>query len=202
MALSDIIERIASDARQEADAIVANANAEADRIIAAATSQATESAARIERDCARDANRDAETLLAGARLRARDNEVAVRGELVERALSMLEERIIGLPDDAYTAFLAGAVVDAAAGGEAVRIAPADVKRLAGLEAAVNAIAHDRDRDLVLHFESEPADVARGVVLIGDRSENDLSIAGVISAQRESLVMKLASALFVEGKDGS
>ncbi|TDB37743.1 MAG: hypothetical protein D9V44_06695 [Actinobacteria bacterium] len=202
MALSDIIERIASDARQEADAIIASAHAEAERMVATASAQATESAARLERDSARNAERDAETLLAGARLRARDAEVMARGELVDRALGMLEERIIGLPDDVFTSFIASAVVDAAAGDEAVRVAAADRTRLADLEAAVKSIARARGVELALRFESEAADVAHGVVLIGDRSHNDLSIAGLISAQRESLVMKLASALFAEGKDGS
>lgn len=202
MALSDIIERIARDAGQEADAIIAAANAEAERMVATATAQATESATRLERDTARDAERDAETVLAGARLRARDAEVAARGELVERALGMLEERIIGLPDDTYTSFIAGAVVDAAAGSEAVRVAAADSKRLSGLEAAVTAIARERGRVLTLRFDSEAADIAHGVVLVGDRSQNDLSIAGLISAEREALVMKLAATLFAEGKDGS
>ncbi len=202
MALSDILNRIASDAGRESKAIVDAANAEAERLVADATEAATGAARRFERDSAREAERDAGTVLAGARLKARDAEVAARGELVARALDELQARIVALPDAQYAAFIARAIVDAAAGDEVVRIAEADSKRLAGLDAAVTAAAGARGRTLDLRFETTPADIAHGVVLLGDRSVNDLSVAGLVEAQREALVMKLAAALFDEGKDGA
>jgi vacuolar-type H+-ATPase subunit E/Vma4 len=198
VALSDILNRIASDAAHEAKAIIESANSEAENIVSAAAGHAADSAARFEHTSARKAEQDAETIVAGARLSARDAEVLARGELVERGLAALEERIVGMPDASYTAFIAQAVADAAIGGETVLVAAADVKRLAGLEAAVADIARERGRELSLRFAAEPADVAHGVVLLGDRSRNDLSVAGLVGAQRESLVMSLASVLFGEG----
>ncbi len=202
MALSDIIERIARDAALEADAILASATAEADRLVAAAEAEATDAATKAEHLSARQAEQSAETVLAGARLHARDAQVAARGELIGRALASLEERIIGLPDDAYTAFIARAVLDAATGTEALRVAAADRTRLAGLEAAVTAMAREAGRDMALRFETEPATAVNGVVLLGDRSANDLSVSGLIAARRESLVMRFAELLFVEGTDGA
>lgn len=200
MALSDILNRIESDAAHEARAVIEAAEAEAESIVAAAAGHASEWASRFERASARTAQQDAETIMAGARLAARDAEVRARGELVDRALSELGERIVALPDAGYTAFIARAVVGAAIGGETVKIAEADRVRLGGLEAAVAGLAREAGRELRLVFSAEPADVAHGVVLVGDRSRSDLSVAGLIDAQRESLVMRLASALFSEGND--
>ncbi|PKQ20461.1 MAG: hypothetical protein CVT66_04800 [Actinobacteria bacterium HGW-Actinobacteria-6] len=200
MALSDILNRIASDAAHEAKAIIESANDEAERIVSTAAAQASDAAARFEHDCAREAERDAETILAGARLAARDAVVKARGELVERALVALEERVVGLSDGEYTAFIARAVVDAASGDETIQVAAADSQRLVELEAAVGALAHERGRELSLRFAPDSAQIAHGVVLLGDRSRNDLSVAGLIEAERETLVMKLASALFAEGTD--
>ena len=202
MALSDILGRIASDAAAEARAIEEAASAEAEAMLAAATRQAEEAAARIERESGRAADRDAETMLAGARLTVRDAEVGARGELIDRALVALEERIAALPDDTYTAFIARAVVEAAAGDETVCVAAADSRRLSGLKSAIDALAAEQGQALLLRFSDEAADVAHGVVLIGDRSSNDLSVAGIIQARRDDLVMKLASALFGGGKDGA
>ena len=80
------------------------------------------------------------------------------------------------------------------------MAAADSQRLAGLDAAIGTLVHERGRELSLQFAPDSAEIAHGVVLIGDRSRNDLSVAGLIEAERETLVMKLASALFAEGTD--
>ncbi len=202
MALSDILNRIASDAAHEAKEIIDAARAEADEIVANAAEEASGAARRFERERTREAVRDAETILAGARLRARDADVAARGELVGRALATLEERIVSLPDVAYTAFIARAIVDAAAGGETVKVAAADAARLAGLKAAVDSLSAERGHDLGLCFVSVPADVAHGVVLVGDRSANDLSVAGLVESRRETLVMRLAASLFDKADDGA
>lgn len=202
MALSDILNRIASDAAHEAKEIVDAAQAEADEMVVNASEQASDAARRFERERVGEAVRDAETILAGARLRARDADVAARGELVRRALGALEERIVRLPDVAYTTFIARAIVDAAAGAETVKVAAADAALLAGLKAAVDSLSAERGRDLGLRFASGPADVAHGVVLVGDRSANDLSVAGLVESRRETLVMRLAASLFDEADDGA
>ncbi len=197
MALADILNRIGADASSQAQAVIDEAQAEADRLLAEARVRADEAAEATARGIARDAALEAETLLANARLEARDSLLTAKREVLDRALVQLGERIVGLPDAEYAAFLARAIVDAARGGERVLVAAADAKRLVGLRAAVDAVAN---RDLTLTYDDTPADAGHGVVLLGDRDSVDLSIAGIIDGRREELLMRLAALVF--GDEGA
>lgn len=195
MALADILNRIDADATSEAQAVIDAAQAEADTLLAEAREQADETADAIARGAAREASLEAETLLANARLEARDSLLTAKRDVLDRALTLLGERIVGLRDAAYTAFLAGAIVRAARGDERVLMAAADADRLAGLRAAVDAAAKSAGRDLALVYDDAPANAEHGVVLLGARDSVDLSIAGIIDGQREELLMRLAALVF-------
>ncbi|MHB1342376.1 MAG: V-type ATP synthase subunit E [Coriobacteriia bacterium] len=200
MALSDILERIAADATAEAGEVRAAAEAEAERILARAQERAAESSSRLLHDAHREAERDAETVAAAARLSARDEALAAKGEIIARALDKLELAVVALPAGEYTAFLARAIVESARGDERVLIAKADSAKLTGLERAITALASERGRSLTLTYPDEAAPVEHGVVLAGERDSVDLSIAGIIAGRREELTMRFASALFAPGED--
>ncbi|MDO8950259.1 MAG: V-type ATP synthase subunit E [Actinomycetota bacterium] len=197
MALADILNRIGADAAVEAQAVLDAARAEADQSLAEARTRAGGAADGIERATAREASLTAETLLANARLEARDALLVAKRGVLDSALAVLGERIVALPDADYTAFLASAIVGAARGGERVLVATADAGRLEGLQEAVKAAAQSAGRTLTLEFGGEKAAVAHGVVLLGTRDSVDLSVNGIIGAQRETLLMRLASLIFVD-----
>lgn len=200
MALSDILERIAADAAAEAGEIRAAAEADAELIRSRAAEHAADVTARIARDGASDAAREAQTIAAAARLTSRDEGLSAKGALIDRALEKLEAAVAGLPSSEYTAFLARQIVESARGDERVLVAAADREKLAGLKSAVTALAAKQGRTLALTYPGDPAPVAHGVVLAGERDSVDLSVAGIIGAQREQLTMRLASALFGTGGD--
>lgn len=197
MALADILNRIAADAAVEAQAVLDAARVEADQGLAEARSRAESAADGIERATAREASLTAETLLANARLEARDALLVAKRDVLDTALTKLGERIVELPDADYTAFLASAIVGAARGGERVLVATADAGRLEGLHEAVKAVAQAAGRTLTLEFGGEQAAVAHGVMLLGTRDSVDLSVDGIIGGQRETLLMRLASLIFVD-----
>jgi V/A-type H+-transporting ATPase subunit E len=197
VALADILNRIGSDATSEAQAVTDAAQAEADRLLAEARAQADEAADAIVRAAAREASLQAETMLANARLEARDSLLTAKRDVLDRALALLGAGIVGLPDAAYTSFLARAIVGAARGGERVLVAAADAKRLAGLQAAVDVAAKAAGRGLTLTYDDAPARAEHGVVLLGERDSVDLSIAGIIDGQREELLMRLATLVFAD-----
>jgi len=192
VALADILNRIDVDANSEAQAVVDAAQAETDRLLEDARSQADDAADALVRAAAREASLEAQTMLANARLQARDSLLSAKREVLDRALVLLEERIVGMTDAGYTEFLARAIVAAARGGERVMVAAADATRLAGLSAAVAANAGG---SLVLVYDDTPSDIEHGVMLLGDRDSVDLSIAGIIDGQREELLMRLAARVF-------
>ena len=195
MALADILERIEGDAVREGQSLVDAAEAEAKRLLAAARNEADAAAERTVADAEREAARDAATLVAAARLSARDEALAGRRALIERAMATLAEGLVALPDAEYTAYLADAVAQSARGDERVLVAAGDRGRLGGLAAAVEARARELGRELALTYPDEPAPIANGVLLEGERESVDLSIAGLIETRRELLIMDVADALF-------
>lgn len=197
MALADILNRIEGDGVTEAQVLVDAAESDAARLLAEARETAAAAAARTLHDAEADAERDAETLRAAARLGARDEALTARRALVERALGEIEAAIVALPDDEYAPFLGKAVAGAARGGERVLVAAADAARLSGLGSVVSAARSD----VALHYGETTEQIAHGVLLSGEREMVDLSIAGIVGGEREPLVMQLAQDLFGKG-DGA
>jgi vacuolar-type H+-ATPase subunit E/Vma4 len=195
MALADIIGRIESDAGAEARAILDGARGHAEALIARAEAEAAAAAEERLAAAERDAHGEGETLLANARLTARDEALTAKRALVDRVLLDVESDLASLPDDAYTALIAGGIARQARGGDTVRIASADAARLAGLAAAVEKAA---GRDLGLIVSDEPAPVEHGVTLSADRVSSEVSPRSVLDARRDHLIAMVAGILF--GKD--
>lgn len=196
MALADILEQIAADAEAEAHEIVARAEEEAARVRHEAEKRASALSARILAESEANARRDADALLASARLRARDDTLAAKQALIDEALEAVAAGLASLEPSRYARFVARRILRAARGGEEVLVAAADRERLAGLPDAVEAAAREAGREgFALRFSDEPAPVAHGVVLRGDRESVDLSVEGLIEAERDRLVARFAAALF-------
>lgn len=194
MALADILERLAADAAEESARIARDAEERAEAVLAHARADAARTSADALERAKREATTRAQTLRATARLAARDRALAKRGELIEEALDGVVAALAALPDDAYASFVAGSVADVARGGETVLVADADRERLAGrLRDALSAAAPD----LELTWSDEPAPVERGVFLRGERVSVDLSIDAVVASRRDDLAMTVARTLFGE-----
>lgn len=194
MALEDILERIERDSREEAERILAEARASADAAVAEARRLADKEAAAVAAAAEKRAANGAATLLANARLRARDLTLTARHDLIAETLAAVEERILALPDDEYAALIAAGVRTVCRGGETVRIGAADADRLGRLLPALLA-------DLDVGFAVADDAGARGVVLAGDRVSAEVTPASLVAASRERLVDVAASVLFPDdGRD--
>jgi vacuolar-type H+-ATPase subunit E/Vma4 len=199
VALADIIRRIEDDADVEARAMIEDAEVRAAAMVADSLAEAHALAERVRGEAERAAEHDAETLMANARLRARDRTLEARHELVRRVLERAERLVAEQPDPEYARFLARRVVATARGGETVRVGAEDAARMSGLlPEAVDAAAKERDTELELAFSDEPADVPRGVVLEGERMSVEISAAALVGARREELRGHAAAILFGEG----
>jgi vacuolar-type H+-ATPase subunit E/Vma4 len=198
MALADIIGRIEGDAGAEARVLLDGARQRAEALIAHAEAEAAAAAAEYIAAAERAARAEGETLLANARLTARDEELTAKRELVEHVLAEAEARLIGLPDAEYTALIAAAVARQARGGDTVRIAPADRSRLAGLPEAIARVA---GRDLGLTFVEEPAPLDHGATLDADRVSSEVSAHALLDARRDHLIATVAGVLFGEKAEG-
>lgn len=193
MAIDDIVTRIAGDAQDESAVLLAAANADVQRLADEARARAdARQAAAIARGRA-DAERDAATLLANARLAARDAMLSARRALDDEALARVAEELVALPDARYGALLAREVAVSTEGCTSIRLGFADADRLrTGLPAALSAAG------VVVPVDSEPADVEYGVVLLGDRLRVEVSAAAIVAARRDTLLADVDALLFGQG----
>jgi vacuolar-type H+-ATPase subunit E/Vma4 len=190
VALPDILERVRSDAAAEASAILAEAEAYAAGVRERATAEAAAASDRMLEQARESAEREAATLLANARLAARDAELVARHELAEEALAQAEAALIALPDARYTTLVAAGVVGAAVSGETLAFGTADTARLC--EALPVALA---GAGVSVTISEAPADIERGVVLSGDRMRVEVSPAAMIAARHEELLALADGVLF-------
>ncbi len=195
MALADIIGRIESDAGAEARALTDGAKARAEAMLARAKRDGQHDRDRTLLEARHDAESRAATLLANARLSARDEMLGAKRALVERVLLEAEERLLALDDDAYARLIAKGIVQSARGGDVVRVAAADRKRLAGLSTWVADVADEAGRELELVYLPEDADLAHGVVLEADRVSAEVSPASMVAGRRNELMAIATARLF-------
>lgn len=194
MAIDDIVGRIAVDAQDEAEVLLAAARADAERRTSEARMRADARTA-AERASARSAlEREAATLLANARLAARDAMLTARRSLDDEALSRVEETLVSLDDVRYASLLAREIAASAEGCTSLRVGSADAVRLMrSLPAALAAAG------VALPIDEAPADVERGVVLLGDRLRVEVSAAAIVDARRDALLADVDALLFAEGE---
>jgi len=194
VAIDDIIGRIATDADAEALELTEAARADAERMRAEALTRAD---ARTARDAAKgvaDAERDAATLLANARLEARDALLTARYALDAEALDAVGAKLVALEDERYAALLARGIAEAADGCSSLWLGSADADRLRrALPGALKAAG------VTIEIDDTPADIERGVVLAGDRVRVEVSAAAMIQARRDGLLSEVDAALFGNGR---
>jgi len=193
VAIEDIVGRIEDDAQAEGEARVSAARRDAALLVAEAGARAEANAAK-ELELGRvKAEREAATVVAGARLAARDASLMSRQEIDREALSRLEAALTALPDDRYAALLAREIASAPLPAGVLRLGAVDAARLrTALPSALKAVG------LVLTIDDAPAGIERGVVLVGDRVRIEVSPASLIYARRADLESAADRALFGKG----
>jgi len=194
VAIDDIVTRIAADARDEGDALLDAARADAERVRGDARARADARTASEAARGAAEAERDAATLLANTRLAARDALLTARQALDGEALRRVEAALIGSDDDRYAALLARGIAEAAGACSSLRIGTADADRLR--RALPKALAA---AGVTLRIDDAPADIERGVVLLGDRVRVEVSAAAMLKARRDDLLAEVDAALFGKGE---
>lgn len=194
MALADIIKRIETQGIDEAERIEREAATRAVGIgqdaVRSANQQREESLARAERR----AEAESATIVAAARLAARDKALSRKREVVDEAISRLVQELESLPPERYARFIAGSLAKSARAGDTVHVSAADAPHAELIADEVSRIAPD----LSLEWSGEPAtDIARGVVVRGDRVRSAISPESAVDAMRAELELKFASVLFGE-----
>ena len=103
MALEKLIQRIESDAENEANDIIEKARKEAEEIISEAKKKAKKEAKEIESRGEKEAARLREKMLASARRKAREMEIRAKEEVIQECIEKAKEKLKKLKGKKYEA---------------------------------------------------------------------------------------------------
>ena len=193
MSVQRIREAILTEARQEADKIVADAQARLDEQIQTAARKLDEEFKRRFGRGRQDAEQESRHQI--MRVRARHNQALLRrrNEILDDLFRQAAERIAGQPDEQYRE-LAGAWLQQLPQDTAGELlcAARDADRLAPL---VEELNRSRGPDAQLTLTPGDRPELGGVVFRAERFEIDLSVDTRIAHLREELAPEVAAALF-------
>lgn len=191
MALEDIINRIASDAEAESQQVRTGGSVRAGELLAAARAEAEQHHSRAIEQAKRVAASRAATVIASARLEARDRALSAKRELVNAALAGVVDAVEALPDDRYSRFLAAGIAESVRDGDVVAFAASDGRHVEAIREMVRAAAPD----VSLEWDDAPAPVPRGALITGPRTHVQVTPAAVVDARRDELELNVATRLF-------
>lgn len=195
--IEKITQRIAGDAQQEAAAVVAQAQAQADEIMARYQAKA-----RQETDAAlakgrKQAQERRSRLVSAAEMEGRQQLLAVKQEMLDRAFDLALDKLCSLPEKEYVELLAQLVVKASSTGrEQLIFCLADRARY-GVKVATRAnlllLKTGKEAHLTLAHESR--DFRGGVVLADGDVEVNCTFETLVRLARGSVSGEVAKVLF-------
>lgn len=103
--LDNILEKIAQDAREQADVILKNAKAQADSIIESKKSGGLNERHNMARRTEEEAARIVERSISQAQLKARDMKLRAKEEIIARCLELVKYRLNNLEEKDYITYL-------------------------------------------------------------------------------------------------
>ncbi len=197
MALSNIIERIKSQAAEEAAAVRSEAEAKAEHARNAARARAAALLSESRQKGAASAESHRRRLVTLASLDLRKQVGDARQHAMDKVFAAALERIQAMDDAAYLALLKDLILSATeTGDEQVVLSPADRKRvtpefLSGVNDALRAAGKNGN----LRLSDETRQFSGGVVLIGKNVELNCTFDSTLKLIRDDIEPEVASILF-------
>lgn len=193
--IEKITGRIASDAAQEIESIQAEARRQAEEITARYAEQAKRESQELLERGRRSAEERVERLASVAQLEARKLELAAKQEMLSKAYDKALEQLLNLPDQEYTALLAGLAVKASSTGqEAVILSQKDRTRFGK---QVVTLANEKRKDGRLTLSGETRSIQGGLVLSDGDVEVNCTFETLVRLQRGELDREISKLLFGE-----
>lgn len=194
MPIDELIDRIMSDARSEAERLVAQAHEKGDNVQSEAEREAEEKYNQIVDAARRSAEEEKNQKVTMANLDARkailEEKQQIIAEVFDRALDALRE----LPREQYVQMLVSQLVQVAGdgGGELV-LSPADRERVG--EEVVKLANESLGGEARLVLSEETRDIAGGFVLLAGGVEINDSLESQVNSTREELEPRIVEILF-------
>lgn len=195
--IEKITQRIAGDAQQEAEAILAQAQAQADEIMARYQAQAKQitedTLAKGEKAAAERRSR----LKGGAEMERRQQTLAVKQEMLDKAFDLALSKLCSLPEREYVDLLAQLTVKASTTGrEQLILCIADRARY-GVKVATRAndLLAKAGKTAQLTLSQESRDFRGGLLLADGDVEVNCTFETLVRLARGSVSGEVAKVLF-------
>ncbi len=197
MALQDIIEKIISDAKAEANQIVSRAEEEAKRRIEDKKKEIEKEFEKVKGKIKEEAQTHKMRLIQIASLELKKKVLAKKQELINRLFSELENKLLSLPEDKYINFLANRIAEASETGEEEIILNQNDKEKIGkkLVEKVNSILNKNGKRGNLILSESTANIKGGFILKSGKSQINGSIEYILKQIREEKLTEIAKKLF-------
>ena len=191
--IEKITGRIAADGEKEADAILTEARRQADEILARYEAQAKRESEEILSRGKRNADERVERLASVAQLDARKLELAAKQEMLSKAYDLALEKLVNLPDKDYVTLLADLAVKASSTGkEAVIFSQKDRTRY-GKQVVTQANERLKDGHLTMSEQTRP--IQGGLILSDGDVEVNCTFETLVRLQRGEMDREVAKVLF-------
>ena len=192
--LEKIIEKIAEDSAEECKTIISEAKAQADRIIADARNEARKKANDITGEAKAQADKKLAVSKSGAESITRNRYLSVKNAVVNDIISAAYEEIEKMSDEDYFDLLYKICLKNVETGECVmRLNEKDLKRMPrDFEDRINGAVFEK---AAVQVSKKPYDIENGFVLIYDDFEINCTLRTVFDSEMDKLKDILSRELF-------
>lgn len=197
MDAEQVVEKILSDARAEADAIKAEAEAKASELEAKQRDELQAFRSETER-LAQDAGASRKSrMLANARMAIRKDYLVAKHGLIEQVFARASEQIGQLGDDEYQELIIDLMAKSVESGDEEVVVGAGETRIN--ERVIKEVNRKLGTGFKgnLHLASDKANIDKGFILRRGKVQINVSIDVLVSQAREALETEITSALFGE-----
>ncbi|MGN0806546.1 MAG: V-type ATP synthase subunit E [Candidatus Coproplasma sp.] len=191
MGKEDIVERIISDAEEEARKIVAAAEEKAAQTISKAEEEAERARIGTEAEVAEKVKGILDGKAATARLDCAKIMLGAKREVIDEAYARALELLIGLGKDDSLSLAEGLINSYAEEGD--RIMFAENYRYAEEVIKLKVV-----KDKKLEVSPVRADIDGGFILVGKDSDKNLSYGALLLSDREEKQAEIAAQIFITG----
>ena len=189
MALPDIITKIDAEACEQVRAIQDGAKQDVARIEAQTAAECARYEDQRYASAEKKAQQEANSILVGARMQARAEAGRARRRVFDQVFASVARKLASLETDQWVQVFAPRVAEAARAGERVLLGQRDAGRAERLRLALAQAGTD------VVVTGEPAGFERGVLIVGERSYVDLSVAALAAQQKREMEPEVCRILF-------
>ncbi len=195
--IEKITQRIAGDAKQEAEAIVNQAKAEANEILARYQAQAQRETEETLAKGKAQADARRSRLNSAAEMTARQKNLAVKQEMLDKAFDLALEKLCSLPEKEYVELLAQLTVKASSTGREQLILSKTDRARYGVKVATkaNSLLEKAGKTARLTLSQESREFRGGLLLADGDVEVNCTFETLVRLTRNSASGEVAKVLF-------